>query len=121
MTRVLLVFAVIATTIGMAMVKTATAEDPFRFEFGYTESHRGVAIAGYVYNPLPWRITNVRLQVESVDATGAVVASSSGWVLGDVAARGRGYFYVPVPAQAATYRPSVQAFDKVMLESPQAP
>ena len=126
MKRMLLVFAIVATTIGMGTVptvKTAIAADPapFRFEFGYTESHRGVAIAGYVYNPLPWRITNVRLQVESVDAAGAVVSSNSGWVLGDVAAGGRGYFYVPVPAQAATYRPSVQAFDKVMLETPQAP
>jgi hypothetical protein len=50
-----------------------------------------------------------------------LIASASGWVAGDVAAGGRGYFYVPVSAHAPTYRPSVQRFDKVMLDAPQAP
>jgi hypothetical protein len=52
-----------------------------------------------------------------------LVASVSGWVLGDVATGGRSYFYVPVSAHAATYCPRVQRFDKVMLEvpAPQAP
>ena len=82
-----------------------------------------MAVEGYVYNALPSRITNVRLQVDSIDANGTLVASAAGWVLGDVPAGGRGYFYVPVSAHAATYRPSVQRFDKVMLEAlaPQAP
>ena len=77
-----------------------------------------MAVEGYVYNynALPWRITNVRLQVDSIDGNGTLVASASGWVLGDVPARGRGSFYVPVSAPAATYRASVQRFDKVMLE-----
>jgi hypothetical protein len=56
------------------------------------------------------------VQVDSIDANGALVASASGWVLGDVPGGGHGYFYVPVSAPAATYRPSVQTFDKVMLE-----
>jgi hypothetical protein len=126
--KLLLLLALIATTIGTATVpsaQTAIASDQsaFRFEFEQSQSHRGVAIEGYVYNALPWRITNVRLQVDSIDANGALIASASGWVLGDVPAGGRGYFYVPVSPKAATYRPSVQAFDKVMLEAPapQAP
>ena len=66
---------------------------------------------------------NVRVRVESVDANGMVTAAASGWVVGDVKAGGRGYFYVPVSTPAATYRASVQAFDKVLLEAPplQAP
>jgi hypothetical protein len=118
----------IAMTIGTATAagaQTALARDgsPFRFEFDQSEGPRGLAVEGYVYNALPWRITNVRLQVDSIDASGTLVASASGWVLGDVTAGGRGYFYVPVSAQAPTYRPSVQTFDKVMLEvpAPQAP
>jgi hypothetical protein len=82
---------------------------------------RGLGVHGYVHNPLPWRITNVRLQVDSVDANGTLIASASGWVQGDVGARGRGYFYVPIAAPAPTYRASVQAFDKVIFEAPQAP
>ena len=128
MNRVLVVLATIATILGTAAAASAqmaiaSDESPFRFQFEQNQSPRGLAVEGYVYNALPWRITNVRVQVDSIDAAGTVVASASGWVLGDVAAGGRGYFYVPVPAQAPTYRPTVQTFDKVMLEvlAPQAP
>ena len=126
MKRMLVVLAMIATTIGTAAVaRTQTAiasdESPFTFQLEHTVSPRGVAVEGYVRSALPWRITNVRLQVDSIDANGTLIASASGWVLGDVAAGGRGYFYVPVSAQAPTYRATVQAFDKVRLEAPQAP
>ena len=53
-----------------------------------------------------------------VIAASMPIARALGWVLGDVAAGGRQYFYVPVPAHAATYRPTVQRFDKVILEGP---
>jgi hypothetical protein len=126
MNRMILVLAMTAATIATGAVaraeaRTASGQSPFRFQFEESESHRGVAVEGYVYNTLPWRITNVRLQVDSIDANGMLTASASGWVLGDVAAGGRGYFYVPVSAHAPTYRPTVQRFDKVMLEAPQAP
>jgi hypothetical protein len=61
------------------------------------------------------------VKVDSLDANGTLIASAPGWVEGDVSARGRGYFYVPITVPAATYRASVQAFDRVMLETPQAP
>ena len=48
-----------------------------------------------------------------------MTASASGWVIGDVKAGGRGYFYVPIPAPAKTYRATVQSFDKVAVEAPQ--
>ena len=128
MNRRLVVLAMLAMTLGTATTGTAqTASDgdpgSFRFEFEQTESHRGLAVEGYVYSALPWRVTNVRLQIDSIDANGTPVASASGWVFGDVPARGRGYFYVPVSRHAGTYRASVQTFDKVMLEAPapQAP
>ena len=122
MNRMLLVFAMIASTIGTAIVPASAGdESAFALDFTQTRSFRGVGIEGYVYNALPWRITNVRVQVDSIDANGTVIASASGWVLGDVAARGRAYFYVPVSASAPTYRATVQQFDKVMLEAPQSP
>jgi hypothetical protein len=128
MDRMLLVFAMMATTIGTATApnaQTAIAGDqtPFTFQFEQTASPRGVAIEGWVTNTLPGRITNVRLQVDSLDANGSLIASASGWVVGDVAAGGRGYFYVPISAQAATYRATVQRFDKVTAGSsaPEAP
>jgi hypothetical protein len=60
--------------------------------------HRGVAVDGYVCNALPWRITNVRLQIDSIDANRTLVASVSGWVVGHVPAGGRAYFRMMTPA-----------------------
>jgi hypothetical protein len=100
------------------------AENQFRFQLEEAQrSHRGRAIEGYLYNGLPWRITNVRLRVESLDGSGRVTGEASGWVVGDVKGGGRGYFFVPVVSPAATYRATVQSFDKVVLEAPplQAP
>ena len=121
--RLLLMLAmVVATILGPTVVAAQTPvgdeQSQFRFELEQAESHRGRAVEGYVYNGLPWRITNVRLRVESVDANGTVTSSASGWVVGDVNAGGRAYFYVPVATPAATYRASVQSFDKVRLETP---
>ena len=99
------------------------AESQFRFELEEAQrSHRGQAVEGYLYNSLPWRITNVRLRVESLDGTGRVTGEASGWVVGDIKGGGRGYFYVPVTSPAVNYRATVQSFDKVVLEIPlQAP
>jgi hypothetical protein len=128
MNRGFVLLATIAAILGTATAAGArpaisSDKSPFWFEFEETVSPRGVAVEGSVYNALPWRITNVRVQVDSIDIHGTLLASASGWVLGDVAVRGRGYFYVPVSTQAPTYRLSVQRFDKVMLEvpAPQAP
>jgi len=109
----------------VAMAQRAPTPDGNAFHFELTNGgnrYRGAAVEGYVYNTLPWKITNVRLRVESLDSTGNVTGQSYGWVLGDVAAGGRGYFYLPVPAPAASYRPSVASFDKVSFDAgPEAP
>ncbi len=67
--------------------------------------------------------SDVPVCLAAIDANGMLIACASGWVLRDVAVGGRGSFYVPVLAHAATYRPTVQRFAKVMLEAPapQAP
>lgn len=125
MNRMLVLLVMIVAAIGTATVATAQMPvgAPFRFQLEQSQGPRGLAVEGYVYNALPWRITNVQLQVDSLDANGALIASASGWVVGDVPASGRGYFYVPVSAQATTYRARVQAFDRIRLEAPalQAP
>jgi len=123
MKRMLLLFAMMITMIagpGVALVQTPTAaaQTPFRFELAQADGPRGLGVEGYVYNGLPWRITNVRLRVDGVDANGTVTASASGWVVGDVKAGDRGYFYVPVSQPAKTYRATVQSFDKVAGERP---
>ena len=123
MKSMLLLFAMTITMIAGAVIvetqsATADAQAPFRFELAPADGPRGLGVEGWIYNALPWRITNVRLRVDSVDAGGTVTASALGWVLGDVRVGGRGYFYVSVSSAASTYRASVQSFDKVALEAP---
>ena len=117
-----LVAMIVTTTAGVvvanAQPSSAEQQAPFRFDFEQAQGPRGLGLEGYVYNSLPWRITNVRLRVDSIDATGAVTASSWGWVLGNVNAGGRGYFYVPISSRAAASRPSVQSFGKVSADGP---
>jgi hypothetical protein len=119
----MLAVAMIVTTIVGCLVARATADEHgrFRFEVEQTESHRGRGVAGWAYNDLPWRVTNVRLRVDCLDESGTVTESATGWVLGDVSAGGRAYFYVGVSSPAATVRVSVQSFDKVAREAPEAP
>jgi len=108
-----------APIVAAAETRVAQAPEGFRFEVEEAAgSHRGPGVEGYLHNGLPWRITNVRLRVESVDPAGKVIGEASGWVLGDVAAGGQGYFFVPVSSPAAAYRVTVESFDRISREAP---
>ena len=118
----LLVLGVIVTTLSGSVVSTAQTapgdeRSQFRFEFEETEGRRGLGVEGWAHNGLSWRVTDVRLRVDCVDANGNVAASAAGWVLGDVLAGGRGYFFVPISSRAARYRVSVVSFHKVSVLS----
>ena len=116
----MVVAGVVRPVVAGAQTPATDPQNPFRFELEEAQSpFRGRAVEGYVYNNLPWRITNVRLRVESVDPAGRVTGEASGWVVGDVKAGGRGYFFVLVSSRAATYRATVQSFNKVALDTPQ--
>jgi hypothetical protein len=92
---------------------------PFRVELQEaTDTPRGPAVEGYLYNHLSWRIGNVRLRVESLDPTGKVTGEAAGWVLGDAPAGGRAYFFIPVSERGATYRGTVDSFDRISIEGP---
>jgi hypothetical protein len=109
-----LVAGLLGPTVATAQPSTTPPDSPFRFEIAQGGNpHRGLAVEGYLYSGLPWRITNVRVRVDSIDSNGTVSAESYGWVLGDVAPGGRAYFYLPISSPAPTYRPAVQSFDKV--------
>ena len=118
--RMILVFAftgIFGLFVPEAHTAVTNAQSQFRFEFMESDGHRGQGVEGYVYNGLPWTITNVRLRVESLDHKGTVTAEASGWVTGDVRAGGRGYFFVPVSSHAAAYRATVESFNKVAREA----
>ena len=113
--------AVLATLlIAVAVDGPARAQVPeglsrlFRVEWNVNEgSPTATRVQGYVYNDSRYSVTDVRLSIVSVDAGGRPVGETFGWVFGDIPARSRAYFVVPLTEPAATYRVTVISFDVV--------
>ena len=86
------------------------------FSVGWEESligGRDAAVKGYVDNRSQLRVGDVHLRVETLDAGGRVVGESFGWVMGDVAPGGRGYFVVRITVPGANYRVTVESYDAI--------
>lgn len=99
-----------AAPAGAQIYAPQTLERYFRLEWQVTRERKGPAIWGYVYNNGAQSAARMRLQIERLDASGAVVGSSTVWVLGDVPMGNRAYFRASVP-EAASYRVQVLSFD----------
>jgi hypothetical protein len=76
------------------------------------------AVEGYVYNDSEYRVGNVRLRVEVVDASGRHLGGRTVWVPGAIDARGRGYFVLPLPESGQAYQIAVEAFDLLARQAP---
>lgn len=68
-------------------------------------------IQGYVYNDYGRPASDVHLLVETLDASGAVIARTIGFVQGTIQFNDRIYFEVPLKATGASYRVTVTSFD----------
>lgn len=88
------------------------ADADLRLEWAGAEDRRGrPVVSGYVYNQRAGAYaTSVQLLVEALDASGQVVGSTGGFVLGDVPPSSRAYFETRAPAKAASYRVTIQSF-----------
>jgi hypothetical protein len=76
-------------------------------------------IKGRVFNDSPYRVTDVRLQVEGLDAAHHPVGRRLAWAIGDIGPRGETFFVVePLPG-AVSYEITVVSYDLVSLD--QAP
>ena len=87
-----------------------TVHQYFRLQWEATPGSRGPEIAGYVENISDLPVDRMRLLVERLDASGAVVGTSTTWVMGIVAAHHRNYFTTRVPS-APAYRVRILTFD----------
>ena len=72
-------------------------------------------IEAYVHNDSPYRVTDVRLQVEGLDADNHPVGQRGAWALGDIVPGGDTSFVVESMPGAVTYRITVISFDIVSL------
>ncbi len=68
-------------------------------------------IQGYVFNDYGRPASDVHLLVETLDASGAVIGCTIGFVRGVVQFNDRAYFEVPIKTTGASYRVSVTGFD----------
>lgn len=119
MKRLLLVtMAVLALAAGSpvrpaaALSATSSVDARIRldWEVGTTRGGRQV-IQGYVYNDYGRPASDVQLLVETLDASGAVIGRTVGFVRGVVQLNDRTYFEVPIKVTGASYRVSVTGFD----------
>lgn len=112
---VLLVLALVLGTGGApAIAEMGPSGIDFRlrldWEAGYTRGGQPV-VTGYIYNDYGRSANNVRLLVESLDASGQVIDRAFGFVTGIVPVFNRNYFDVPLKTAGASYRVTVTSFE----------
>ena len=94
-----------------ALSATSSVESRIRLDWEVRTRHGRPVIQGYVYNDYFRAAANVRLLVETLDASGAVIARDVGVVRGVVAFNDRTYCEVPLTTPGASYHVSITAFD----------
>jgi len=83
----------------------------FRIDYDVGTKGGRSLIRGYVYNLNPGTpAERMQLSIETLDASGTVIAKSSTWVLGNVPPGNRAYFSASA-TPGASYRVQVLSFD----------
>jgi len=93
------------------VVHCADSETNSHMRLRYLLGEADPVIQGYVYNDYGRPAADVHLLVETLDASGAVVARNIGFVRGTVELHDRAYFEVPLKISGASYRVSVTSLD----------
>jgi hypothetical protein len=114
MIRFLVIAALILTarTVTAATVIYApqSLDRYFRIETHVERGAKGPVVWGYVYNNTNLHAERMVVQVDALDASGAVVGSTTTWVPGLVPPTYRAYFETRAP-EGAQYRVQVLSFD----------
>ena len=108
----LLMLAVLAGAgVASAQVPAVPFGQNFRVEWEVAAGRDGRPLLdGYVYSNYGLAASDVRLLVETLDASGQTVAKTVGYVDSLVPPFGRTYFTVRLPAPGASYRVTVTSF-----------
>ena len=100
------VVAVVLALALQALAQPRTSAGPvFRIEPDRRTDHsRPGFVTGWLYNDGSGVAGLVRMKVELLDGSGAVVGEHIGWAYGNVAPGGRAYFMIPVPPKSPPER-----------------
>ncbi len=93
------------------------ANDSFRVSWEPEPDPVAARIEGRVHNDSSFRVTDVRLQVEGLDAGGQPVGRTFAWAFGDIGPGGETSFVVEGMRGAVTYRIAVDSFDLVSSDA----
>jgi hypothetical protein len=110
-TMLILPVALYATGPTAALSATSSVDSRIRLDWEAGARHGRPVIQGWAYNDYGRAAKDVRLLVETLDASGNVIARDFGFVRGTVQFNSRTYFEVPLKTTGASYRVSVTAFD----------
>ncbi len=112
-----------ALTLGVGLVLLSTAawgqdSDPranhwFRVSWEPRTAGGVPTIGGHVHNDSPYRVTDVRLRVEGLDADDQPVGRTFAWAIGDVVPGGEMSFVVETMPGAVNYRIAVHSYNVV--------
>ena len=103
-----------STALATSTYAPGTLDTYFALDWKVVEGGRGQNIEGFVYNKANQPTDRMRLSIEALDGSGAVIGRSTTWVLGGVPPNNRTWFSTPVPAAgAASYRIEILSFDWV--------
>ena len=108
---ILLVLACLALPAATVAFSPTPVED-LRIDWEQIARGERAIIRGYVYNQHQMRAENVRVRVEQLDAAARPVLVRTTYVIGTIPYRDRGYFELAVPVAGATYRLSIESFDR---------
>ncbi len=100
-----------------AQAPVSAGMERFRVEEDRDAPTRG-AIAGWLYNDGRDTVGLVRLRLDVLDGSGAVIAVQRGWAYGNLRAGDRAYFRIPIPDRPGTRRIVVESFVVQSTESP---
>jgi hypothetical protein len=117
----------IGALVALALVGPATAavlepqvwgwEQFLGVDWTVVERRGGVVLEGYLSSSSPSGLTRIRLLIESLDATGGVLAQRVIWVPGDISPFSYAPFSTTVAARAPHYRVRVFTFDRIETHS----
>lgn len=102
---------------GVTAAGAQAGMERFRVEEDRDAPTRG-ALAGWLYNDGRDTVGLVRLRLDVLDESGAVIAVQRGWAYGNLRPGDRAFFRIPIPDRPGTRRIVVESF---VVQSTEAP
>ena len=98
--------------VGQRDMAASFSDGRFQVEWETAQTKKGSPlIAGYVQNTRGGGVANIRLRVDTLDAQGQVIATTTALAPGYVGGFSRAYFEVPIEKTGIGYRVSVIGWD----------